>query len=143
MVNMDDYLLQYKRKIPNILFFWTAILAFITCFILIINNTLRLKDYYQVTGIIEEGYLNVLVFIEDVEKVIDNDWIYIDNEKYNYEVERISEDYIQEGNKIYQNLFLQIDLKEKYFIENRVIKAKFIVKERTILEYIFYLIKGE
>lgn len=143
MLNVNDYLLQYKRKLPNILLIWTIILTFIIVFIVIINNTFKLKNYYQLNGIVKDSYLSILMPIYDINSIVNNDIIYIDNIKYSYKIKEIDVEIIQEGTVFYQKIFLDVDLKDKNFIDNNVIKVKFVIKEMTILEYILYLFKGE
>lgn len=143
MLDINDYLLQYERKIPNILLLWTIIGAFIIIFGLIISNTVKINDYYQINGIVKDQYLSVLVSIDELKTVTENDNLYIDDIKYNYTIERIGEEIIQDSNVFYKELFLDVDLKNKNFVDNNVIKIKFIAKEKTIFKYIFDLIKGE
>lgn len=143
MLNVEDYLLPYKRKLPNLLFLWLGITAFITILIGIINQTFRLNEYYQINGVVKNQHLSVLVPFEKIQKISNKNEIYIGDSKYYYEISSISEEIIQDITGIYQEVFLKIELGDKDFIDNRVVKVKFIIKERTILEYIFSLLRGE
>lgn len=143
MLNVEDYLLQYKRRKPNLLLLWLKILAFIIVFIGIINQTFQLNEYYQLNGVIKNGYLCILVPCDEIKKIVSNHELYIDEHKYTYKVTKISDSPVQDITGVYQEMFLSVVLEDKDFIDNRIVKVKFIVKERTILEYIFKLLKGE
>lgn len=143
MLTVDDYLLQYQRKLPKMLFLWLMIGAFITVFVLIINNNFKLNDYYQINGIVKEKNLSILVPFEKVNTICQNNYVYIDEYKYKYKIVSINEEVIRNVTDIYQEILIEVDLNDKNFIDNHIVKLQFIVKERTILEYIINLIKGE
>ena len=142
MGNMSDYLLQYKRKLPNILLLWLLMGVFILAFILFMNDKFKLIDYYQIKGIGKDDYLSILVPVDNIEIIGSNNKLYIGKDKYNYRIEKISE-VVQEGTLFYQNVVLDVDLKNKNFIDNNVVELKFVIQEKTILKYIFNLVKGE
>ncbi|MBQ7136802.1 MAG: hypothetical protein IJO43_02345 [Bacilli bacterium] len=141
MLDIRDYLLEYKRKIPNLILIWTVFLVFIITFILIINKSFKITNYYLVKGIVKDNKLNLVVSLDRKDSIIKNNYIYIDENKYKYKVESIS-DIVQENNNFYQQIILDIDVKDANLIENNVIESKFIVSKKTILEYIYNLIKG-
>lgn len=142
MLSVKDYLLQYERKVPNILVIWGIILAFITIFILIINHYFKIIDYYQIKGIVKDNSINILVPIDRVNSIVDNDFVYVNSKRYTYKVKEIS-NIINENNNFYQNIILDINLIDKNFIENNIMEVKFIINKETILKYIYNLIKGE
>lgn len=142
MLNIKDYLLEYERKVPNILIIWGIILAFITIFILIINYNFKIIDYYQINGIIKGGSINILVPIDRVNSIVDTDFVYVNSKRYTYKVKEIS-NIINENNNFYQNIILDINFNDKIFIENNIMEVKFIINKETILKYIYNLIKGE
>lgn len=143
MLTVNDYLLQYQRKLPKMLFLWLMIGAFITVFVLIINNNFKLNDYYQINGIVKEKNLSILVPFERVNTICQNNYVYIDEYKYKYQIVSINEEVIRDVTGIYQEVLIEVNLNDKNFIDNHIVRLQFIVKERTILEYIFNLIKGE
>lgn len=143
MLTVNDYLLQYQRKLPKMLFLWLMIGAFITVFVLIINNNFKLNDYYQINGIVKERHLSILVPFEKVNTICQNNYVYIDEYKYKYKIVSINEEVIRDVTGIYQEVLIEVNLNDKNFIDNHIVRLQFIVKERTILEYIFNLIKGE
>lgn len=143
MLDIKDYLLEYKRKIPNILTLWSLLLVFIMISALIINSTFKLIDYYKVEGIVQENKLIITAPYNRVNSIINNDYIYIQNEKYKYKVESISKDIVNVGNEFYQEIILNIEFKDRELVDNNILKIKFIIKKMTIFEYIFNLFKGE
>lgn len=142
MLNIRDYLLEYKRKIPNLILIWTVFLVFIITFILIINNSFKITNYYLVKGIVKDNKLNFIVSLDMKDSIIKNNYIFIGESKYKYKVDSIG-DVVQENNEFYQQVVLDIDVKNANLIENNIIESKFIVSKKTILEYIYNLIKGE
>lgn len=143
MLDINNYLLQYKRKLPNLKLMWFVVLVFMLVFVGIINSNFRLKDYYKTKGIVREGLLVVPVSFDNVKDLVSSKFIYLDDNEYSYKIIEINDDFIQEGNEIYQNIFLSIETKGKRFIDNQVFEIKFVIKEMTILEYIYCLFKGE
>ena len=142
MLDIKDYLLEYERKVPNILLLWSGIVVFIIIFILIINSAFKIKNYYQVEGIIKDNNLNILVPLEKTKEIIKNKAVYIDDEKYKYEVIKIDSNITEIEKNYYQSIALDIKLKDKYFVNNNIVKVQFIIEEMTILEYIYNLFKG-
>src|SRR5574344_837836 len=102
MLTVNDYLLQYQRKLPKMLFLWLMIGAFITVFVLIINNNFKLNDYYQINGIVKEKNLSILVPFEKVNTICQNNYVYIDEYKYKYKIVSINEEVIRDVTGIYQ-----------------------------------------
>lgn len=143
MLEIKDYLLEYKRKIPNILLIWTIILTFIIICLIIINNTVTIKSYYQVQGIVKNKSLSIYVLVEDLNKVVDNKKIYINEYEYNYKVSQISRELITNNTNFYKEIIIDVNLNDKIFIDNNIIVVKFVIKEKTIFEYIINLVRGE
>lgn len=143
MLNINDYLLNFERRIPNVLLLWSIIGTFIIICLLIINSVVKINDYYQINGVVKDQRLSILVPVDKVRDIINNNQLYLDNTKYSYTVNKISNNIVQESNGLYQEVFLNVELNDKNFIDNSIVKIKFIIDEKTILKYIFDLIKGE
>lgn len=142
MLDINDYLLRYQRKIPKILLIWLILLSFIIAVLIIINNCFKFNSYYQVQGIVKDNLLSVYVLVDDLKNITGNNTVYIENDKYKYKVASMKEEIISNNTLFYKEVLLHIDLKDKNFIDNNIIKVKFIVKEMTIFEYIIDLIRG-
>ena len=142
MLDINDYLLRYQRKIPKILLIWLILLSFIIAVLIIINNCFKFNSYYQVQGIVKDNLLSVYILVDDLKNITGNNTVYIENDKYKYKVASMKEEIISNNTLFYKEVLLHIDLKDKNFIDNNIIKVKFIVKEMTIFEYIIDLIRG-
>lgn len=142
MLDINDCLLRYQRKIPKILLIWLILLSFIIAVLIIINNCFKFNSYYQVQGIVKDNLLSVYVLVDDLKNITGNNTVYIENDKYKYKVASMKEEIISNNTLFYKEVLLHIDLKDKNFIDNNIIKVKFIVKEMTIFEYIIDLIRG-
>lgn len=142
MLDINDYLLRYQRKIPKILLIWLILLSFIIAVLIIINNCFKFNSYYQVQGIVKDNLLSVYILVDDLKNITGNNTVYIENDKYKYKVASMKEEIISNNALFYKEVLLHIDLKDKNFIDNNIIKVKFIVKEMTIFEYIIDLIRG-
>lgn len=142
MLDINDYLLRYQRKIPKILLIWLILLSFIIAVLIIINNCFKFNSYYQVQGIVKDNLLRVYILVDDLKNITGNNTVYIENDKYKYKVASMKEEIISNNALFYKEVLLHIDLKDKNFIDNNIIKVKFIVKEMTIFEYIIDLIRG-
>ena len=142
MLDINDYLLRYQRKIPKILLIWLTLLSFIIAVLIIINHCFKFNSYYQVQGIVKDNLLSVYVLVDDLKNITGNNTVYIENDKYKYKVASMKEEIISNNTLFYKEVLLHIDLKDKNFIDNNIIKVKFIVKEMTSFEYIIDLIRG-
>ena len=143
MQSINEFLLEYKRRIPNILLLWTIILTFIIFGLFVINKTVTINNYYHVEGIVKDKNICIYVLLKDLDKVIGNSELYISNSKYNYIISEISEETIASDTNFYKKVLLKINTKDIIFIDNNVININFIVKKMTIFEYIINLIEGE
>ena len=142
MLDINDYLLRYQRKIPKILLIWLILLSFIIAVLIIINHCFKFNSYYQVKGIVKDNLLSVYILVDDLKNITGNNTVYIENDKYKYKVASMKEEIISNNALFYKEVLLHIDLKDKNFIDNNIIKVKFIVKEMTIFDFIFDLIRG-
>lgn len=143
MLSIENYLLEYKRKLPTMLFLWMMILTFIIISLVTINKLVTIKNYYLNEGIIKDKSVIIYVSVKDLYKVVNNSTLYINNRKYNYKIQKISEEIITNNNNFYKEITLYVNLDYKLLIDNNIVELKFIVNEMTIFEYIVNLIKGE
>jgi len=141
MMDVNSYLLKYKRKVPKILLIWLAILTFIIISIFVINKVVTFKRHYVVQGVVDNDYVKLYIVLEDLDKIVNNDVLYIDSKKYNFNIIKISEN-IAIGNVFYKEVVLDVNLGNKVLIDNNVFDMQFVVSEMTILEYTINLIRG-
>ena len=69
------------------------------------------------------------------------DRLYIDNKKYNFEIKEISKDYIIIDNKNYYEIVLNINLEDKYKIDNNILEIYIELEKTTLLKEIFNFLK--
>jgi len=142
MLDIEDFMQQYKRKIPNILLLWYVVIIFIIIILLTTNNTLKYHKYYQTEGVIVDGYLKLYVPLDKLNIIDMANGAYINKEWNGYEIVSIGQDNFELVGKIYKEVFLNIQSDKKY-IENNIFKVKFLVEKKTIFEYMIDLFKGE
>ena len=143
MLSIENYLLEYQRKIPNILFLWMMILTFIIISLVIINQTVTIKNYYSKEALIKDKNVSIYVLLKDLDKVVDNNYLYVKNKKYSYKIKEIGNEIITDNTSFYKEVILSVNIDNRVLIDNNIIEVGFIVKEMTIFEYIIDLIKGE
>ena len=142
MLHINDYLLKYQRKIPKILFVWLLFFTFIIIFLILMNHCFKFHSYYQVQNKVKNNLVSVYTLVEDLNNITNHNTLYIEDEKYSYTIDSIKEEIITNNTLFYKEVLLNIDLKDKNFIDNNIVKVRFIVKEMTIFEYIIDLIRG-
>ena len=143
MLSIENYLLEYQRKIPNILFLWMMILTFIIISLVIINQTVTIKNYYSKEALIKDKSVSIYVLLKDLDKVVDNNYLCVKNKKYSYKIKEIGNEIITDNTSFYKEVILSVNIDNRVLIDNNIIEVGFIVKEMTIFEYIIDLIKGE
>lgn len=98
------------------------------------------QSYYETIGIIakvEDNYY--LVVYNDINKnkyLTNNNYLIINEKKYSYDIEKIETD-IQVQNQInYQLIYLNINLEEKYQLENLILYLKIPQDDKPIIKYL-------
>lgn len=130
-----SFLDKFKRHY----LFYQFLYIFITISILTILLLLMLflKNYTTLTykGIVKDNQdLVISNLTKDDTNLILNSKLLIENEKINYKVLDIYQENIMYTVKLELN---------KFFLDSRSIKVKFIVKEENLLEFIIRKVKGD
>lgn len=134
MIDINDYKIIYNTKIKKNTKMWFLILIFIIIGILLINNSFKYKRYYSNISEYKDGYLNIYVLIDDLDKITKNKEIIIDNDEFAYKINEISKENIYSNNNYYKEIKLSID---KKINENESVKIKIVIEQSSLLEYIF------
>lgn len=142
MLDINDYLLKFKRKTPKISLIWTMFITFIIIVFIIINSFVTIKNYYRTQGVISDKGLILYITQNNLNKIIHLDKLYIDDIGYNYKIVEIGET-IFIDNAYYKEIKVKTDLSKEIVIDNNVINIQFVINEMTIFEYIVNLVKGE
>lgn len=144
---MDDINIYYNssiivdRKIPSKIVSWVTILIGLLIFILLFGNFVEYKKYQKVVGIVKNNAIIVLIEPNMINKM--QRTLIINNKEYNFEINSISEDYTILDNKNYYEMILDIDLDNKYKINNNILELNIELGKTTLIkEIIIFLKKG-
>lgn len=144
---MDDINIYYNssiivdRKIPSKIVSWVTILIGLLIFILLFGNFVEYKKYQKIVGIVKNNTIIVLIEPNMINKM--QRTLIINNKEYNFEINSISEDYTILDNKNYYEMILDIDLDNKYKINNNILELNIELGKTTLIkEIIIFLKKG-
>lgn len=129
-------------KCPKYIIIILIILLILLIFIL--NYKVCLYDSYNGTVIKvgEEYYVKVYVEL-DKSFFLNNNQIFIGNNKYNYDIKKIDDEPIVIGNNLYLNVYLNIKLEENKKINNYPLVIKQERKKETVFELVLRKIRKE
>lgn len=143
MPSINDFILQDEIKKPKLLLCWLLIIGFIILSLIGMNSIFKFNHYYLASGIVKGEYLSLYVPTKEVDKIINSDYIYLNDDKYKYQVIKISDNIIENNLAYYQEVLIDVDLHNKSFINNQIIEAKFILESETMFQYFINFAKGE
>lgn len=128
---MFPYVIQNK-KFTN---YW---LVFITLMFILILIVLLKKydDEINYIGLNENNQIKILVKEEDIISLPNK--IVLNNQKYNYEIEEISNEYYVDNEINYK----MVTISSEYITSDKIVNVKFIRGETRILNEIIKIIKG-
>lgn len=129
-----------NRKINNFVYVYIMIIIIITLSLIIFFILFNYKTHYKVKGIVikEDNlyYIKSYIPIDKVKHIINNSIVRIDNKNYKYKIHTINEEYLTDNNTTYEVVNLDIEITEKYIINNLVIDLYFIKEDKRIIDYI-------
>ncbi len=143
MSSINDFILQDEIKRPKLLLCWLLIIGFIILSLIGMNSIFKFNHYYLASGIVKGEYLSLYVPTKEVDKIINSDYIYLNDDKYKYQVIKISDNIIENNLAYYQEVLIDVDLHNKSFVNNQIIEAKFILESETMFQYFINFAKGE
>lgn len=143
MPSINDFILQDEIKKPKLLLCWLLIIGFIILSLIGMNSIFKFNHYYLASGIVKGEYLSLYVPTKEVDKIINSDYIYLHDDKYKYQVIKISDNIIENNLAYYQEVLIDVDLHNKSFVNNQIIEAKFILESETMFQYFINFAKGE
>ena len=143
MPSINDFILQDEIKKPKLLLCWLLIIGFIILSLIGMNSIFKFNHYYLASGIVKGEYLSLYVPTKEVDKIINSDYIYLNDDKYKYQVIKISDNIIENNLAYYQEVLIDVDLHNKSFVNNQIIEAKFILESETMFQYFINFAKGE
>ena len=124
----NSYIIK-EMKPHNLLSFilLTIIILFIYGLSISVTNTM------QVSGVIENNNLILIIPYQDIQKIMTEDKIIIDETDYNYKIIDISKEIDLVNNINIQYVTLDLKLPKKYLHENLVINARIILNKKKII----------
>ena len=136
--NIDEYIILNKMNKINSS---TIILFVIILSILLISNTIEYESFYDITAIYNNSKVTLLVNLNDLDNVLDNNYLILNNKKYNYYIESIDEDLLIDNNLNYKKINININLPKKYQINNLIINFRKRREKKKIIYYVIDLIR--
>lgn len=131
---LDSYIILNSKNTSIIKFYSYSFILFTLILSYFILNLTHITYFQKTSNIILKNnnyYLKIIIPIKKLNLLTENNYLIINNTKYNYQVKNIS---LYKNNKI--SLYLQINnLDNSYKINNNSINIK-IKEEKKILEYI-------
>lgn len=138
--NIDEYIILNKKSFPKITSF-TVILFILILLILLLSNTIEYESFYDITAIYNNSKVSLLVNLNDLDNVLDNDYLILNNKKYNYYIESINEELLIDNNLNYKKINININLPKKYQINNLIINFRKRREKKKIIYYVIDLIR--
>lgn len=128
-----------NQKIPNRIISWTTILIILTLFILIFGNLYKFDKYLNYNAVIQNN--NIILLIE--KNKINNlkGQVMFNKKNYDFDIKEISEQDYYQDNKYYKQVILDMNLEDKYKIENNILNLYFKDKKTTLIKEIIDFIK--
>lgn len=128
--NMDINIVRYIKVVS---------IFIIGLFVVIIYNK-DIEDYYIGISKIINKKIEVIIDIDNSNKIKDNNKIIIEGNTFTYKMDKI-EDYLLDNN-YYKKITLEInDIDD--IMNNQIVKFQIITNESTIFEYLFKTLKGD
>ena len=131
---LDSYIILNSKNTSIIKFYSYSFILFTLILSYFILNLTHITYFQKTSNIILKNnnyYLKIIIPIKKLNLLTENNYLIINNTKYNYQVKNIS---LYKNNKV--SLYLQINnLDNSYKINNNSINIK-IKEEKKILEYI-------
>lgn len=117
-----------------------SILLSILLIIIFFNN--NLEDYYISKATVKDKKINIVVGIDDLEKITNNKKIKIKNNIFTYKIEKMED--LLYINDAYKSIYLEVDnLTDEILIENNNFEVKIVINKETIFSYLLKTLKGE
>ncbi len=141
-MDLESFQKSFKNYEIDLRPYLIVVSIFISIILVILLCKNNLKAFYVTKGIIKNSKTNIVVNIDDLDKITNNKKIMIGKNIFTYKITKINDLVIDNIN--YKEVILDINkLNKKYLIENNVIDAKIIINNTTIFEYLIKTMKGE
>ncbi len=143
MLSIADFMYIDNEKYPKILLLWFVIISFIILFLIGMNHFMHFNHYHKYEGIVKNGYVSIYVSLNELDSIVNNNYVYIDDTQYAYTIIDIKKDVISNNDSYYQEVWLDVNISDKTLVNNRLIEVKFILDRESVFSYFLNFIKGE
>lgn len=106
--------------------------------VILFNN--KIEEYYTGISKLSDKKIEVLINIDDLNKIKENNEIVIERNTFTYEIDKV-EDYLYENN-YYKKIIIKINDEDK-LIDDEIIKYQIITNKTTIFNYLIKTLKGD
>ena len=135
--NYQEYKIIREKALSNKLYKLFIILFLIGMIFLIYKFNFNVYDKYIL--IKDNDKYNLVVSIENIDYITKNKYIFIDNKKYSYKIDKISNNYENINGTLFKNITILVD---GYKMNNDYSYCFFLRKSDTFLTMIIKFIKG-
>lgn len=134
-----DYKKIYMNKYKKHLCLYLFIIMIFVITLITITFKLNYYTYYNGTFLLEDkNTYSIIVNYYDIEKILHNNYLIKDNEKYQYKIKEVSE--IQNNKQDYfQKITITINMNK----DTKLFNAKIIISKKKIFWYIVDYLKGD
>lgn len=139
--NIYEYIILNKTISIKTLSF-TLIILFVFILLIIYSFNKNYEKYYTVVGCYNDSNVSLYVEIDKINSIIKNNYLLIDNKKYEYIVYSIDEEIINDNNKNYQKVNIKLNLDDKYRINNYLFEVKILKERKKVILYLKDILKG-
>jgi len=128
-------LLNFKQKYS----LWLIISLLLFGLICFLTIYLKTYDSFKCSGLYLNKKISITVPSSETKNIIKSDYLKVDNKKYNFSIESVSEmEYDWVTNNSYQNIILTTS---KSYIENEVLDITFYKNKQRIITKLFNLLR--
>lgn len=126
-----------SRKIKYFVYVYILIIIIIMLSLITMSMIFKYKLYYKVKAIVaEDNNLKVYIPLNDTKYILKNDYLFIDNKKYKYNIKEINKEYLTDNMTTYQVITLELSLPSEYKYQNLTLDIKLIKENKKIIDYI-------
>ena len=136
---MIDSFVILNRKPSIVIKFFLLQVFFLTALVIFGINTYTYQDFFQIHSVFvyQDSYyfLEVLIPVKEVNKITNQNKLWIDSKVYQYQVFEVDNQVIYQNDENYVKIRLKIfNLEEKYLKNGYHVKVKFYFGSKKIID---------
>lgn len=139
-MNCIDSEIILQKKIGPLIYVYIMIIIVIMLSLIILFILCNYKTYDLVRGVVinedNHYYIRIYMDIDSIKYVVDNEFVMIHNKKYKYKIVSIDSEYFTDNITTYQIVKIEVDIDNKYKINNLALELKFLKENKRIIDYI-------